>query len=515
MNKNNKPRFVFIQPNSPFVSEAISLGLGYVSAILKRHGAEVKIIDGTAPYAEYTDEKMIKICKDFKADAVGVVLMTSHIYKAYDLIPKLKKLNIPIIGGGYHASKFPEEVLSHGIDIALRGETDVTITELADYLQGKKQLSEIKGISYKENDKVISNPLQEKIKDLDSIPLPDRDGFDLNDWGRSEKEIKNVMSTVITSRGCPYQCTFCASQNTGYRYRSADNVIKEIKQIKEKFGTTNFYIIDDTINVHKPRLMELCKKLKEENIVWRCNGRFDLMDEELLRLMKDSGCIHVSFGVESGDEEVLKKMKKQLTPQIIREKAKLVHKVGIGQTVNFMFGFPFEKPQSIRNTVKLIKEIEPYVSDFQRAGILIPFPGTTLYEEFKDQYTYDKWWLRPKDFMTEVRESDHRPLFKKFLFDDLGLLKEKGRFFNYQPELVKEIKKGMREIDKIVMKRKARVLNFTKMKAFSKAIYAGMNAFVMTSEFLYNVNPKLERKVIHPFYYAMRRSKLYLKNRQY
>src|SRR3989344_3040371 len=155
MNKNNKPRFIFIQPNSPFVSESIPLALAYVSAILKEHGAEVKVIDGTAPYAEYTDEKMVQICKDFKADVVGVVLMTSHIYKAYDLIPKLKKLNIPIIGGGYHASKFPEEVLSHGIDIALRGETDKTIKELADYLQGKRKLEDIKGVSFKKDGKVI------------------------------------------------------------------------------------------------------------------------------------------------------------------------------------------------------------------------------------------------------------------------------------------------------------------------------------------------------------------------
>jgi len=513
--ERKKIKLIFIQPKSAFVSEAIPLGFGYISAIAKKHGAEVRIIDASAPYASYTEESIYEICKEFRPDAIGIVFMTSHIYQAYNLVKKLKHLKIPIIGGGYHASKFPEEVLERGVDIALRGETDITITELIDYFQGLKSLEGIKGISYKKSGEIVNNPLQEKVKDLDSIPLPDREAFILADFARSEKEIKNVMSTIITSRGCPFECSFCASQSSGYRFRSAANVIQEIQQVKKLYGTRNFYLIDDTINVHRARLLELCKELKKENIVWRCNGRFDLMDEELLRAMKDAGCIHISLGVESGDEYVLNRMKKRLTPAIIREKAKLVHKVGIGQTVNFMFGFPFEKPEHIRNTVKLIKQIEPYVSDFQRAGLLIPFPGTTLYEEFKDQYNYDRWWLQPQNFMTEVRESDYRPLFKKFLFDDIGLLNKNGRFFDYSDEVVKEIRIGMRTIDQIVMKRKAKTLNFTPIKIMSSVIHLGMNAFVFSSKLLYNLNPKIERRIIHPLYYALRRNRFYLKNRQY
>lgn len=506
---------MLVQPRSAFVSEAIPLGFGYLAAIARKHGAEVKIIDATAPYAQYTEEDILRICKDYQPDAIGIVFMTSHIYKSYDLARKLKPLHIPLIGGGYHASKFPEEILARDVDIVMRGETDITITELMEYLRGEKQLAEIKGISYHANGSIIHNPLQEKIRDLDTIPLPDREAFNLKDFARSEKEIKNVMSTLITSRGCPYECTFCASQSSGYRFRSAANIIGEIREIKARYGTSNFYLIDDTINVHRKRLLELCDALKKENIIWRCNARFDLMDEELLQAMKAAGCQHISFGVESGDAEVLKRMKKKLTPEEIRKKAKLVHDVGIGQTVNFMFGFPFEKPENIRNTVKLIKQIEPYVSDFQRAGLLIPFPGTTLYEEFKDQYNYHQWWLQPQNFMTEVRESEYRPLYKKFLFDDLGLLKEKGRFFNYSDEVIREIKRGMQVIDQIVMKRKARTLNFTPIKSISIVIHGVMNAFVFSSKFLYSISPKIEREIIHPLYYAMRRSRYYLKNRVY
>jgi len=506
---------MLIQPKSAFVSEAIPLGFGYLAAIARQHGAEVRIIDATAPYATYTEEDIIRICQEFKPDAIGLVFMTSHIYKSYDIARKLKPLHIPIIGGGYHASKFPEEVLARDVDIVMRGETDITITELIEYLRGEKSLADIKGISFKLAGEIINNPLQEKIRDLNAIPLPARDAFSLRDFARSDKEIKNVMSTIITSRGCPYECTFCASQSSGYRFRSTENIIQEIRQIKQQYGTTNFYLIDDTINVHRKRLLELCEGLKKEHIVWRCNARFDLMDEELLRTMKDAGCIHISFGVESGDAEVLKRMKKKLTPEEIRKKAKLVHDVGIGQTVNFMFGFPFEKPESIRNTVRLIKQIEPYVSDFQRAGLLIPFPGTTLYDEFKDQYNYDRWWLQPQNFMTEVRESEYRPLFKKFLFDDLGLLKEKGRFFNYSDDVTREIKRGMHVIDQIVMKRKAKTLNFTPIRAMSNIIHAIMNLFVFSSKLLYSIHPKIEREIIHPLYYAMRRSRYYLKNRVY
>ena len=509
-------KLVLIQPRSAFVSEAIPLALGYLTTIAKKYGAEVKIIDATGPYANYTDEEIIKTCKDFKADAVGVVIMTSHVYIAYDLIDKLKKnLNILIFGGGYHASKFPEEVLDRGVDIVMRGETDITITELIDYLDGKKKIEEIKGISYKKDGKVINALPPAAIKNLDEVPYPDREAFNLNDFARSDKEIKNVMSTIITSRGCPYECSFCASQKSGYRYRSAANVVGEMREVNKKYGVTNFYIIDDTINVHRARLIELCNALKDENIIWRCNARFDLMDEELLRKMKEAGCKHISFGVESGDDQVLEKMRKRLTVAKIKEKAKLVHEVGIGQTVNFMFGFPFENPESIENTIKLIKDIEPYVTDVQRAGLLIPFPGTTLYEEFKSQYDYDQWWLRPQDFMTNVRESEYRPLYKKFLFDDLGLLEEKGRFFNYSKDIAKKIKKGMKTIDYIVMKRKARALNFTNYKMVERMIYLGMIGIVSASKFLYKINPKLERRIIHPAYYAMRRSRYYLKDRQY
>ncbi|MFA4887601.1 MAG: cobalamin-dependent protein, partial [Candidatus Nanoarchaeia archaeon] len=172
---STKPiKLVFIQPGSAFVSESIPLGLGYITAICKKHGAEVKIVDGTGAYAKYTEEDMVRICKDFSADAVGVVFMTSHIYKSYSLVEKLKVLKIPIIGGGYHASKFPEEILEKGVDIALRGETDITITELIDYLDGKKKLEDVKGISYIKDGQIVTTLPQPKVMNLDEIPLPDR-----------------------------------------------------------------------------------------------------------------------------------------------------------------------------------------------------------------------------------------------------------------------------------------------------------------------------------------------------
>ncbi len=508
-------RLVFIQPNSAFVSEAIPLGFAWLASTLKQKKAAIKIIDGTAPYAKYSDENMIRLCKEFSADAVGVVFMTSHVYKAYDLLKKLKVLNVPIIGGGYHATKFPQEVLDHGVDIVMRGEAERTISELVDYFDGKKSLKDIKGISYKEDGRTITNPSQPLIENLDELPLPDREAFNLQDFARSENEIKNVMSTILTSRGCPFSCAFCASQNTGYRFRSAENVVKEIRQIKAKYGVRNFYFVDDTINVNRERLIALCDALKEENIVWRCNGRYDLVDKELLIKMKESGCIYVSFGVESGDEEVLKRLHKNLTPQLVKEKIKLVHDIGIGQTANFMFGFPFETPSNIENTIRFIQEVEPYINDLQRAGILMPFPGTTLYDEFKKDHNYDEWWLKPQDYMTEVRQSERRPLFKKFLFDDLGLLNEKGRFFNYSKPVVKKIRKGMQTIDHIVIRRKARLLNFTKHRAADNIIYLAILSFVYASKVLWKINPNIEQQIIHPIYYAMRRSKYYLKNRIY
>ena len=135
--------------------------------------------------------------------------------------------------------------------------------------------------------------------------------------------------------------------------------------------------------------------------------------------------------------------------------------------------------------------------------------GTTLYEEFKEEYGYDKWWLRPEEFMTEVRESDSRPLFKRFLFDDHGQLEEQGKFFTYSDDVKAKIREGIRVLDYMIMKKKAKALNFTNNKIMEKAIYAGMVGIVNASKFLYHINPKLELKVIQPIHYALRRSRIY------
>lgn len=354
--------------------------LAYSAAQLKAAGFQVVYIDSVIQNLDLN--QTFKEAKEKKPDAVFMETTTPSIEADYDCLTALKNsTKAKIIVGGPHATYFHKRVLEEcpAIDIVIRHEFD---TKIATVVSNIDKLENINGISYRNNGNIIDNGDGEMAGDLDQIPFPDRDTIPwqwyLEAW-YSRKPFMNMM----TSRGCPYQCSFCLWPQSMYghkqRFRSIDNVISEIHILKDWYGVKEINIDDGTFTTNKKRVIEFCQKLRQENVrlIWTCNGRVDNLDSEMLKEMKASGCKMIRLGVESGSQEVLDKIKKGLTLKQIEEGIKLVKKHGIQALGGFMFGFPYDSRKTIEQTIQFAKKLSP---DQVQFSINMCYPGTSLYE---------------------------------------------------------------------------------------------------------------------------------------
>ncbi len=388
------------------------LGLAYLAAVLRKEGHEVLIYDADCnvnpskmdftrledSYPFYLKslkdnnhpiwQEMKKTIHNFKPDIVGISVWTTFAASAFKIASICKEYdrNIPVVMGGPHVSIKYDEVMNicPHVDFLVKGEGEKTFVNLVRML-GKKaaglsdvdrELSTVKGISYRQDLKIVHNPPEEFIKHLDSIPLPARDLL-LNKGSYNSED----MGLIMTSRGCPFKCSYCATSiwERKTRCRSLDNVIEEIKLVIEKYGTKQFTFKDDSFTVNRKRVMEFCERLIKGkiNINWDCNTRVNLVDEELLRLMKKAGCTGIKVGIETGSERILKLMNKNITLEQCRKAAKLFRKAGIHWTGYFMMGLPSETKEDVYQTLKFMRELKP---DYASFSVYEPFPGTDLFE---------------------------------------------------------------------------------------------------------------------------------------
>lgn len=322
---------------------------------------------------------------NFNPDIVGITVWTTFAASAFKIASLCKEYDrsVPVVMGGPHVSIKYDEVLKicPDVDFLIRGEGEETFLELVRMIGerwGNKNatFNNIKGISYRQNGEMVHNPQREFVKDLDAIPFPARDLLLNKDSYNSED-----MGLLMTSRGCPYNCSYCATGiwKRKVRYRSVDNIIKEIKFLIDAYGTKQFTFKDDSFTVNKKRVLELCDRLIKEkiNINWDCNTRVNLINEDLLSKMKKAGCNSIKVGIETGSEKILKLMRKGITFEQCRKSANLFRKVGIHWTGYFMMGLPSETKEEVYQTLKFMKELKP---DFASFSVYEPFPGTELFE---------------------------------------------------------------------------------------------------------------------------------------
>lgn len=490
MGKNMK--VLLIQPPSSYHRETYPLGLAYLGAVLGKIGCEVRAIDGSARYSFLTIDDIIKEVKSFSPDIIGITLVINLIKEGYLLAEGLSKLGIPIIAGGPHAKLRPYEVLEHHFDIVVRGEGEKTIKELVDCFQGDREISDILGISYKDgNGRIIDNPDRPFIEDLDSIPYPARELFPISNYTRLKQDATEEYWTILAGRGCPYKCIYCAAAQGVFgrkrRMRSAENVFKELAFLKRQYGIRHIKFYDDTLTINRPWLEKLCDMMIENNldIHWICDSRVDHLTEDFIFKMKEAGCHYMYYGVENYDPETLRRIKKGITIEKIRQTIDWTISAKIDFTIYLILGWPWETYSHIDNTLRFIKSIPNSVRCKHSYFVPIPYPRTELYEANHKRYGFTEWWLKPNTFDENYDQSGYLPYFRANMpyLDHFYLNKN---FFKHPKEFQCYLKKTFVIIGK---------LQNYRIHGFLKSILIGiLSSF---SLFLYKINFSLERKIFN------------------
>ena len=376
------------------------LGICYLSAVLKKENYQVEIIDQAA--RGFNLQQIVRWIKKQDPDILGFSTLTasgSGISAALTSI-EVKKWNpnIKIVFGNRHVNHNDYRILNKypQVDICVRDEGEYTFLELVKALERNQPLKDIKGLTYRENGKFKRNEQRPLIKDLDSIPLPDRKALKMEytgSFGGLEFAPKGFTS-MVSSRGCPYHCTFCyGKRSVGFRTRSVENIMKEILHLEsEGYKYLNF--VDDNFTVSKKRVIKLCRLMQKHKVDldWICEGRVNQVSDEMLREMKRAKCRIIFFGVESANQRILDYYKKGITPAQSIAAVKKTRKAKIPLILgSFIVGAPGETFEEIYNTLKFAQKID---IDFPVHSLLGTMPGTDIWDEMVENNILDedKYW---------------------------------------------------------------------------------------------------------------------------
>ncbi|MCM8783366.1 MAG: radical SAM protein [Candidatus Omnitrophica bacterium] len=378
------------------------LFLAYACAYLREKKSDVDLIDAIAGRIEL--EEVIRIIKEENFDTVVIETSTPSLLNDLEVAKRIKEIGgKKIIFVGTHVSALPEEALKYPwIDAVVRGEYEISLYE---YL--KTDDPETKGIGLRTlQGKIKINPPREPLEDLDILPYPARDI--LNKYKYFDPILKNPFTFILAGRGCHYQCIFCNWPQvlTGRRYRKRNpqEVVGELSYIKNNFNFKSILFNDDTLTVDRNHVRAICEGIMEKGIKldWACYARADFYDEETLRLMRKAGCFLLKVGVESGDEEILKKAKKPYSFEKVKKAFSLMRSLGFHIHATFVFGLPGENRETIKKTIRLAKELKPTTVQFSMA---IPYPGTEFFDFLKrNTFLYTENW---QDYMPLKRIFDY------------------------------------------------------------------------------------------------------------
>lgn len=365
------------------------LGICYIAAVLEKNGIKASIIDAEAE--NLSCDKIIQMLEKSQTDIVGITSTTVAFHRALQLAQAIKKnkKDMPVIIGGPHVSCLPKYAMSFDcFDAAVYGEGEYTMLELVNAIKSGKGIKDIPGIVYRENGEIKLSKPREYIKDLDELPYPARHLLpDKNLYNPPPMNyLKKPVLSVVTSRGCPNQCNFCDKAVFGNRFRchSAKRVVDEIEFLIKEFGAKEISIVDDTFTVNKERVFEFCRLLKERNIKINWNARVseNTITKEMLTEMRKAGCWYIEIGIETGNPEVLKFIRKGTTLERMREIVTWANKLGMIVKGFFIIGHQIDTDETIRQTIEFAKSIP--LTDIV-ATILTPFPNTEVHR-IAEQY---------------------------------------------------------------------------------------------------------------------------------
>ena len=372
------------------------LGIAYMAGVLQENNIDVEILDASAEDMDFKDVEKELLKR--KPDLVALTALTPTIGRALETAQVVKE-TLPdsiVVMGGYHPTfNFIETLEDENVDIVIRGEGEYIMLNLVQALENQSSLHDVKGIVFedKNSKEIVVNPEAPLIQDLDELPFPALNLLPMKKYRLLAMDTH--MTTMITTRGCPMQCSFCSSaamHGKKIRERSVENIVDEIEYLKTNYDIDTIAFMDDTFTLKKRKVMAICDEILKRNIeiMWGCTSRVDTLDEKLLKKMKEAGCITIFIGVESADQQQLDNMCKNTTIAKIENAFKIAHKLKIRTIASVALGMPGDTKEIMNKTVKFVHKLKPNYAIYSLAT---PYPGTRFYKE-----AFEKNLIKIKDW---------------------------------------------------------------------------------------------------------------------
>lgn len=392
-------RVFLVNPPSTEVVKTPLLSFCHLAAALRSRGHEVALIDASAPFAPKDPAELRERIAAFAPDLVGLHLKTLHIQGGYALARELAS-HFPLVAGGPHATVCPDEPLRHGFTFVVRGEGEWTLCQLLDAQGGRGRLEQVPSLTYRGPLGVRNNPSGGFITELDELPSP-LDAVDLFDPAWYGLTQPTPPCGLLSSRGCPAACTFCCNNVTGrrFRYHSAERVATEAATLASRFATPAFSFFDDSFAVGRRRMEELCAALTAHRrahpgtLHWTCTAHPAHLSREVMAMMQEAGCGGVDLGIESGDPEMLLRIGKGVKVERVLDVLGWARELGLHTVVNLMFGWPDETESQLRRTISFMHAAAPLAGGFNARGVVVPYPGTEIYDQHHERFGFTSWWL--------------------------------------------------------------------------------------------------------------------------
>ncbi len=436
-------RVFLVNPPSPEPVKTPLLSFCHLAASLRAGGHEVALLDASAPFAPKDHAVIAAMIRAFAPDLVGLHLKTLHVQPAYALAADLAEFTL--VAGGPHATIVPDEPLAHGFRWVIRGEGEDILVELADVVDGKRKPADIAGLSWLERGLARHNPTRPFLADLDRLALP-LSALDLFDPAWYGAHAQLPPAGILSSRGCPQACTFCSNDVTGrkFRYRSAPSVTDEIDFLRREYGMIAFSFFDDSFAVGRRRVNELCNAIEAMSspVWWTCTAHPAHLDREVVRDMYRAGCRGIDIGMESADPEMLLKIGKGVTVERVLDVLRWCRDENMHTIVNLMFGWPDETDAELDATIGFMDRAAPIAGGFNARGVVVPYPGTQIYDQHHERFGFTGWWLRepPIEYPNFPTSWEPEEIMRAYAADPAL----DRNFFQHPPHRVAKIRSALR-----------------------------------------------------------------------
>jgi radical SAM superfamily enzyme YgiQ (UPF0313 family) len=457
----NPPQLNIVSNNIPSIVDEERgynppLGLLYVAAYARENtGHNISVLDAVVDELDYPEIKA-RIARE-KPDVVGVTATTFTLVDAMETVKAAKEVDgeITVVMGGPHPYIYPDETINlPGVDFLVLGEGEEVFASLLDNLHNKAALRKVRGLVFRDNGETVNTGNPPLVDDLDALPFPARD---LTPYRKYNSLIAKTqpVTTMITSRGCPFRCLFCDRPHLGKRFRarSAKNVVDEMEECVD-LGIHEFLIYDDTFTINKQRVMDICGEILSRGlkIGWDVRARVDTVTPDMLGAMKEAGCDRIHYGVESGSPEVIETLRKGITVEQVRRVFRETKEAGIAILAYFMIGSPGETREQMRESLRLARELAP---DYMHLSITTPFPETDLYRMgFEKGVLTEDYW---RTFARNPQKGFIPKVWEEHLTRDelVEMLHSAYREFYLRPSYIWKRLKGLRSFSDLKAKARA------------------------------------------------------------